>query len=213
MGLVKPKVFFLALLVLLSITVVQAAGKDHPSSTKGSTDPNGQQIGSSDPSSSTSNDAGNLKQWFDRINISGFINAGYVRTGSNGAEPNGHFYAGERLFGATLLIDAKIDEGITARNELVFYNQAVTLKAMYVQFKDAFNSGGLASFKIGRFDLPYGDEYLWQNAPDNPMVLRTAGWPWGVSQGILLYGHSDALGWVASVTDGLAATDLDFDDN
>lgn len=213
MGFVKPKRFFLALLVLLSFPTLKAVSKDHSSSANGSADLSGQPNGSSDPSSSASNENGNLKQWFDRIDISGFINVGYVRTGADGTEPNGHFYAGERLFGANLFIDAKIDEGISARNELVFYNQAVTLKSMYVQFKDAFNSRGLASFKIGRFDLPYGDEYLWQNAPDNPMVLRTAGWPWGVSQGVLLFGHLDALGWVASVTDGLAAPNLDYDDN
>jgi hypothetical protein len=154
-----------------------------------------------------------LTQWADRIKISGFTNAGYVKTGTDGAEPDGHFYAGERLFGAGIFLDAQVDPNISVYNELFLYNQAVTMKDLYVQFKDPFGTGNLLNFRVGRIDLPYGDEYLWDYPMDNPMILRTAEWIWGFSQGVLVYGHSGALGWQASITDGLAAPALDHDDS
>ena len=75
-------------------------------------------------------DYSKMMAWYDRVTLSGFVNGGYVKTGTDGAEANGHFYAGERLFGANLFIDATIDEGIALHNELFFYNQAVNLKEM-----------------------------------------------------------------------------------
>ena len=166
-----------------------------------------------------SNDDLKMMPWYDRIAISGFVNAGYVKTGHDGAEPNGHFYAGERLFGANLFIDAKIAEGISAHNELFFYNQAVNLKELYVLFKDPLKTGGLLNLKVGRMDIPYGDEYLWQFPMDNWMVLRTAEWPWGYSQGVEVLGHSGTVRWFVSVMDGLGSGTgeddfpLDHDDN
>ncbi len=159
----------------------------------------------------TSNDS--TGQWTDNFKLSGFTNAGYVKTGSSGSETDGHFYAGERLFGAGLFLNAQVDNDISVYNELFLYNQAVTLKDLYVQFKDPLQTGNLLSLRVGRIDLPYGDEYLWQYPINNPMILRTAEWPWGFSQGVLIFGHSGSIGWQASITDGLATPFLDHDDS
>jgi hypothetical protein len=160
-----------------------------------------------------------MMPWYDRVTFSGFVNAGYVKTGANGAEVDGHFYAGERLFGANLFIDATIDEGIAMHNEILFYNQAMNLEELYVVFKDPLKNGGLVNLKVGRMDIPFGDEYLWQYPLDNWMVLRTAEWPWGFSQGVEAFGHSGPLKWVVSVMDGLGGGTgeddfpFDHDDN
>lgn len=157
--------------------------------------------------------ADNLGPLANSLKISGFTNAGYVKTGTDGAQPDGHFYAGDRLFGAGIFLNAQVDKSISVYNELFLYNQAVTMKELYVQFKDPFQTGNLLSFRVGRIDLPYGDEYLWQYPIDNPMILRTAEWVWGFSQGVLVFSHSGALGWQASITDGLSTPFFDHDDS
>lgn len=163
----------------------------------------------------TPDDYSKMMPWYDRVTLSGFINAGYVKTGGNGAEYNGHFYAGERFFGANLFIDATIDEGIAAHNELFFYNQVVDLKEMVILFKDPLKNGGLVNLKVGRMDIPFGDEYNWQFPLDNWMILRTAEWPWGFSQGVEVFGHSGPAKWILSVMDGLGGSGfpLDHDDD
>ena len=90
--------------------------------------PRDNQGSASDNSSPVTANGDTLSQWMDRLNLSGFTNAGYVKTGQNEAEPNGHFYAGERLFGAGLFLDAQVADSISVYNELFFYNQAVTMK-------------------------------------------------------------------------------------
>ena len=198
-----PAVFF-----VLSSSALQAETTSNKASktSQKKVDLSGDQFQSINQASSPNSEASgdNMRQWFDRIDLSGFVNAGWVKTGADGAELNGHFYAGERLFGANLFIDAKIADDILAHNELYFYNQEVDLKELYVEFKDFLKTDGLFSLKVGRIDIPYGDEYLWQNAIDNPMVLRTAEWPWGFSQGIEVFGRSGSVGWIASVMDGFA---------
>jgi hypothetical protein len=194
------RVFFAVLPAFLLLGSISTSLGAQTDAGKTSVDLSGAQNASIDSNSGT---GAGMKQWFDRIDLSGFVNAGYVKTGGNGNEPNGHFYAGERLFGANLFIDANIDDGILAHNELLFYNQTIDLDELYIEFKDPLKTGGLLSLKVGRIDIPYGDEYLWQSAIDNPMILRTAEWPWGFSQGVEVFGHAEGWTWVSSVMDGL----------
>ena len=39
--------------------------------------------------------------------------------------------------------------------------------------------------KLGRIDIPFGDEYLWQDAIDNPLITNSAAYPYGWDEGIL----------------------------
>ena len=61
---------------------------------------------------------------------------------------------------------------------------------------------GLLGIKAGRIDIPFGEEYLWQDAPDNPLISNTAAYPWLWDEGILFYGNLGRVGWVAAITDG-----------
>ena len=56
--------------------------------------------------------------------------------------------------------------------------------------------------KLGRIDIPFGEEYLWQDAIDNPLITNSAAYPYGWDEGILVYGDIHGLGWVAAITDG-----------
>jgi hypothetical protein len=209
-----PFYCFLSFLSLSAPLWGQTSGVDvADSSPKRSVNLSDQQFPSIDQALPVTTNGDSLGPLTNSLKLSGFTNAGYVKTGQDGAEPDGHFYAGERLFGAGIFLNAQVDKSISVYNELFLYNQAVTLKELYVQFKDPLQTGNLLNFRLGRIDLPYGDEYLWQYPIDNPMILRTAEWVWGFSQGVLVFGHSGALGWQASITDGLAAPALDHDDS
>ena len=58
------------------------------------------------------------------------------------------------------------------------------------------------SIKAGRIDIPFGDEYLWNDSPDNPLISHTAAYPWLWDEGLVLYGSIREVGWVASHMDG-----------
>lgn len=150
-------------------------------------------------------------QWYNRITLSGFANAGFVQTGANGAEPEGHFYASERELGSMLFLDATLSDDISLHNEFYLYNQALGLKQLYIEVRNPAGGEGLLSLRIGRIDIPFGEEYLWQNADDNPMILRTAAWPWGYSQGLLLFGRLGLFRWIVSGMDGQGSASLSTD--
>ena len=59
--------------------------------------------------------------------------------------------------------------------------------------------------KIGRMDLPFGEDYLTQDVVDNPLVTLSAAYPYGFDEGIVLYGALSGVHWVTAVMDGTDA--------
>ena len=149
------------------------------------------------------------RPWYQSLSLSGFLNAGYAQTGSASALPAGHFYVAERRFGAALFVDADVSTHVRVFTEIQLKAMALILVESYLHFPDLFpdTRQDLLSVKVGRFEIPFGEEYVWQDAIANPLILRTAAWPWAFDEGIELFGSLGRFGWVAAVTDGaLSAT-------
>ncbi len=143
--------------------------------------------------------------WWRNLEIHGFGAAGYYDTGSNGAVPSGSFSIKE----ASLFIYADVWEDIELfvefqTNRLGKDDQLFTRTGeVYVHFRDLIDNGWLRlGLKAGRMDIPFGEEYLWQDAIDNPMITNSASYPYGWDEGLLIYGDIGRASFVAAIADG-----------
>lgn len=142
--------------------------------------------------------------WWENFDIHGFGAAGYYHTGSAGTREYGGFAIKE----ATLFIEAAVWENTTffielQTNRLGKDDQLFTRTGeVYVHFRDLPAGDASWGAKFGRIDIPFGEEYLWQDAIDNPLITNSAAYPYGWDEGALLYGDVKGIGWIASITDG-----------
>ena len=146
------------------------------------------------------------KPWFENIDVSGFGAGGFVWTGADANRPDGAFLNYE----SSLFIEGDV------WNDLSFYTELQAIRLgdedtkftrtgeTYVHFKNVLGSIGddLLGIKLGRMDIPFGEEYLTQDTIDNPLITLTAGYPYGFDEGVVLYGNVSDLGWIFSVMDG-----------
>lgn len=145
------------------------------------------------------------KPWWRNLDISGFGAAGYYDTGSAGTRDNGGFEIKE----ASLFVTAE------AWDDVEFFIELQTNRLgkdddkfartgeVYVHLHDiSLTDSMTVGLKLGRIDIPFGEEYLWQDAIDNPLITNSAAYPYGWDEGILIYGDFRGLGWIAAITDG-----------
>jgi hypothetical protein len=147
------------------------------------------------------------RPWSGNITVSGFGAVAYLDTGTAGSKPDSGFMVKE----ASLFVEAE------AWGDTFFFLEIQTNRLnldddLFVRtgevharfsnlFADELGEGALG-LKIGRIDIPFGEEYLWHDASDNPMITQSVAYPYGFDEGILGYGTVKDVGWVLSVTDG-----------
>lgn len=142
------------------------------------------------------------RPWFQNVHISGFGAFDYLDSGNAGRNPNGGFVVKE----TTLFIEAQVWEDTSfflefQPNWLAYDGAGPRVAEVYARFDDIFGSG--VGAKFGRVDVPFGEEYLWQDAPDNPLIQQSAAYPYGRDEGLVLFGDlGESSQWVASLTDG-----------
>jgi len=144
--------------------------------------------------------------WSKNIKISGFGGFGFVKTGTAGTRPNGGFIVKE----TSLFIEADVWGDISYYIEIQTnrLGQDSTLfirtGEVYIHFRNLikFQSNNTLGLKIGRIDIPFGEEYLWHDASDNPLISNTVYYPYGWDEGILLYGNVSKLNWIIAIMDG-----------
>lgn len=143
--------------------------------------------------------------WWRNFDISGFAAAGFYDTGSAGTRDNGGFEIKE----ASLFITADVWDDVEFFVEFQTNrlgrdgDQFTRTGEVYVHFHDIAVSEFMSiGMKIGRIDIPFGEEYLWQDAFDNPLITNSAGWPYGTDEGLELYGKVKGVNWIFSITDG-----------
>ena len=143
--------------------------------------------------------------WWRNFDIHGFGAAGFYDTGSEGTLPHGGFSIKE----ASLFVHADVWENVEmvievqtnrlGKDDQLFVRTGevlVNLRDVYVS--DRANIG----LKLGRIDIPFGEEYLWQDAIDNPLITNSASYVYGWDEGVMAYGNIGAISFVAAITDG-----------
>ena len=150
--------------------------------------------------------------WFENLRITGFGAAGFIDSGDAGTRPNGGFLVKE----TSLFIEADTWENSSLFFELQVNrlgkdnSVATRTGEVYLRFDELL--GDCVGLKLGRVDIPFGEEYLWQDSIDNPLVTQSAPYPYGFDEGVVLYGDfNESTGWVASITDGTDERSIEDD--
>lgn len=150
--------------------------------------------------------------WWENLDIYGFGAVGYYDTGSDATRANGGFEIKE----ASLFIEADVwldtDFFIELQtNRLGKDNQLFTRTGeVYIHFRELqLGSSNPFGVKVGRIDIPFGEEYLWQDAIDNPLISNSAAYPYGWDEGLLVYGDVGGVSWIAAIMDGTDARSED----
>ncbi len=147
------------------------------------------------------------RAWFQNIHISGFGAVGFLDTGQAGTKKDAGFMVKE----SSLFVDAEAWDNISIFAEIQVNRLGkddslfVRTGEVYARFQhllvEELGGEGIG-VKVGRIDIPFGEEYLWQDSIDNPMITQSAAYPYGFDEGLLLHGSYADVDWIASITDG-----------
>jgi hypothetical protein len=153
------------------------------------------------------------KPWYKNINISGFGGFGFVKTGAAGTRPNGGFIVKEISFFVETVVWDDISFFVEIQTNRLGQDSTLFVRTgeAYIHFRDLIQiqSNNSMGLKIGRVDIPFGEEYLWHDAKDNPLISNTAYYPYGWDEGILLYGNISQLNWIIAIMDGTLKRSVD----
>jgi len=148
------------------------------------------------------------------VRISGEGGVGYFSSQSEGRFPNSEFRVDE----ARLFVETPVWEDVYFFSELNLatreYDELeVQLGELYVDFESIsklWGQEGQLSLRAGRLDVPFGEEYLYRDVIDNPLISRSLPDLWGVDEGVELYGMLGPIGYVLAVQNGGAPGTRDF---
>jgi hypothetical protein len=140
------------------------------------------------------------------VHLSGEGVIAFFNTGSEGFAPHSEFRVDEaRLFVESPVWDDVyfFGEADLATRENNDFN--VKLGELYLDFEDVsklWGRNGQLNLRVGRMNIPFGEEYLNRYAIDNPLILHSLSDLWGFDQGVELYGSAGKFGYVAAVQNG-----------
>lgn len=153
---------------------------------------------------------------FGNVHLSGEGGVAVFNTGSQGFAPHSEFRVDE----ARLFVEAPVWK------EVYFYTEIdpatrentdldVKLAELYLDCEDVsqlWGRDGQLNLRLGKFKIPFGEEYLTRYADDNPLISHSLSDVWGVDTGIELYGSAGRFSYVAAVQNGSGANGVqDFD--
>ncbi len=150
----------------------------------------------------------------DRLRINGEAGAAFFDTGEEGQYPHNEFLIDE----AKLFVEASIIDDIYAFAEINVItrensDETLQLGELYVDLEDVSKLWGkdrVLNIRLGRFDIPFGEEYLTRDAIDNPLISHSLSDIWGVDEGIQLYGSIKTFEYVLAVQNGGVPVARDF---
>jgi len=138
--------------------------------------------------------------------LSGEGGVGFQKTGSEGFSPNSSFTVEE----ARLFLDAPVWKDVYFFSEVDLAtpenNSAqVNLNELYVDFENVSQLWGRddqLNVRVGKLDIPFGEEYLTRHAIDNPLILNSVSDFWGVNPGVEIYGALEKFSYCVAVQNG-----------
>jgi hypothetical protein len=146
----------------------------------------------------------------NNVVISGEGAAGFFETGKNGQFPNAAFRVDE----ARLFVDAPIWDDVFFYGEVDLMTReqgaiGLYLGELYLQCENLakyWDMDQLVNLRVGQFYTPFGEEYQYRFAIDNPLISHSLSDLWGLGAGLELYGGMKRLSYVVAVQDGGIST-------
>ncbi len=143
---------------------------------------------------------------FGKVSISGEGGVGFFSGQSESIYPNPEFAVQE----ARLFIESPVYEQVYFFGELDLVTPEQTdlqvrLGECYLDFENVsrlWKKDNMLSVRLGRLDIPFGEEYINRYAIDNPLVSRSLPDIWGVDAGLELYGSIGKFSYVMAVQSG-----------
>lgn len=140
------------------------------------------------------------------VNISGEGGLALFSGQANSAYPNTEFRVDE----AKLFVEAPIWGDVYFFSELNLatreYDELeLQLGELYLDFEDLSKLWGQnrqLNLRLGRIDIPFGEEYLDRDAIDDPLVSHSLADLWGVDEGIEIYGSFGPMSYVLAALNG-----------
>jgi hypothetical protein len=140
------------------------------------------------------------------VRISGEAGLAFFHTGSTGPFSNSEF----RVDDAKLFIEAQVWKNVYAFTELNLFvretnDEALHLSEMYVDFENVSSVWGvdqLLNVRIGRLNIPFGEEYQTRGVIKNPLISHSLIDIWGVDEGIEAYGAAGPFQYVVALQNG-----------
>ncbi len=151
------------------------------------------------------------RPWYDNIALSGYGALAYLDSGGTGTTSDGSFVVKE----ASLFLDAQVWERTSFFTEVWLaryqFGTGFSLNEYYLQFSNLFAPDGEQGLgvKAGKFELPFGEEYLRWDANETPLITFSAADPYGVDEGVELYGALGPVHWITAVTNGATGSGAD----
>jgi len=150
---------------------------------------------------------------FGQVRLSGEGGAGIFHTSSKGHYTHSDFRVDE----AKLFVEAPLWENYVfayAELDLLTRERQVTpppadenfhLGELYVDFEGVsrlWNQPGMLGLRVGRIDVPFGEEYITRDVIDNPLISHSLVDIWGIDEGIEAYGKMNRFDYVVAVQNG-----------
>lgn len=144
--------------------------------------------------------------WTDHLIISGRGAAAFFSSEENGAYPNDEF----RIDEARLRLEAKLGADAYFFTEVNLADrdddrEETWLGDLYVDIENIgqfWDAELPLNVRFGRFDIPFGEEYQYRDAIDNPLITHSLTDFWGIDEGIAFYGGFSTWDYILAVQNG-----------
>jgi hypothetical protein len=151
---------------------------------------------------------------FGKVNLSGEGGIGFFHTGSKGMFPNSEF----RIDEAKLFVEAPIWGNVYFFTELNLAQREsedldLRVGELYLDIENLFGleeNPRLMNLRLGRLDVPFGEEYMTRDAIDNPLISHSIADFWGVDEGVEIYGSLGQFSYILAVQNGGVPVARDF---
>ena len=149
------------------------------------------------------------------VRVSGEAGFGFFRSGGAGASPNSEFHAddGKVFVEAAVMKNVYLFAGmeLVTREASDEYFHVGDLYADFENISDAWGGPtGLLNLRVGRFAIPFGEEYQRRNVVDNALITHSLSDIWGTDEGVEIFGALDRFSYVLAVQNGGHKTLRDY---
>lgn len=147
-----------------------------------------------------------------KVHLGGEGAVGFFHSQPQGQYPNAEFRVDE----AKLFVEAPVLSDVYFFGEINVFTReegSMTAGEVYLDFENLsrlWKKDNQLNLRAGRFDIPFGEEYLTRDAIDNPLISHSLMDLWGVDEGLELYGAFNKFSYVVAVQNGGHNSGRDF---